>query len=115
MLIALYIKPDQVAPLFKRKRVSLPLTIGVLALILIFFQRTLSEYNQNFKSLPPNIEHNHNSIEYLRWQKDRLKLERDGYLSFACMIAQVFLVTASNLIEKHRAYKEYVERQRKVE
>ena len=67
MLLALYVKPDQVAPLFKKKRVSLPLTLGVIGLILVFFQRTLSEYNQNYKSLPANIEDDQNSVEYLRW------------------------------------------------
>ena len=103
------------APLFKKKRVSLPLTVGVIGLILVFFQRTLSEYNQNYKSLPANIEDDQNSVEYLRWQKNRLKLERDVYLSTACVLAQVFLVSASNLIETHRAYKEYKEREKKVE
>jgi glucan phosphoethanolaminetransferase (alkaline phosphatase superfamily) len=115
MLLALYIKPEQVAPLFKKKRVSLPLTMGVVGLIIVFFQRTLSEYNQNYKSLPANIEDHHNSIDYLRWQKERLKLERDGYLSIACVLAQVFLISASNLIETHRAFKEYKEREKKVE
>ena len=107
MLVALFVKPEQVAPLFKKKKVSLPLTIAVIGLILVFLQRTLAQYNQNYQKLPPNIEHNRESIDYLRWQKDRLKLERDIYLSFSCVISQVFLVTASNLIEKHRAYIEY--------
>ena len=115
MLLALYIKPEQVAPLFKKKKVSLPLTMGVVGLILVFFQRTLSEYNQNYKSLPANIGHDHDSVDYLRWQKNRLKLERDVYLSTACILAQVFLVTASNLVETHRAFKEYKEREKKVE
>ena len=115
MLGALFFKPEQVAPLFKKKKVSLTLSIAVGGLILVFFQRTLSEYNQKFKSLPANIEHDYHSIDYIKWQRDRLKLERDGYLSLVCIISKIFLVTASNLIEKHRAYKEYKERSGKIE
>ena len=48
MLGALFFKPEQVAPLFKKKKVSLPLTIGIVGLILVFLQRNLSEYNAKF-------------------------------------------------------------------
>ena len=43
------------------------------------------EYNDNYKSLPEDIKLE--TVEYVRWQKDRAKLQRDGYLSLCCIIA----------------------------
>ncbi len=55
-----------------------------------------------------------NNIEYVRWQKERVKLERDVYLSLACIVSQVALVWVSNLIVKYNSYVEYKERENKV-
>jgi hypothetical protein len=46
-----------------------------------------AEYNRNYKDLPESIQKD--TVEYLTWQKDRHKLERDFYLSLCCIIAQL--------------------------
>ncbi len=54
------------------------------------------------------------NIEYVRWQKERVKLERDVYLSLACIVSQVALVWVSNLTVKYNSYVEYKERENKI-
>ena len=65
MLLVLFLKPQTIAPLFKKKRVSLPLTLFVLLLILLFFRNNYQEYQQKYKKLPENIKGE--TIEYVRW------------------------------------------------
>jgi hypothetical protein len=60
--------------------------------------------------MPAGVEHDHKSLDYLEWAKNRYKLERDSYLSLACILAQMFLVTVSHWIQKYRAFVEYTER-----
>lgn len=114
LLATLFFKPYQVSALFKRKSVYLPLTIAIMGLIFIFFRSTYAEYTANYKHLPEGVQHDHKSIDYLEWAKNRNKLERDGYLSLSCILAQLFLVTVSHWIQEYRAFKEYTERKDKV-
>ncbi len=95
LLATLFFKPYQVSALFKRKSVYLPLTIAIMALIFMFFRSTYVEYKTNYRQLPEGVEHDHKSIDYLEWAKNRNKLERDAYLSLSCILSQLFLVTVS--------------------
>ena len=87
LLVTLFFKPFQISALFKRKTVYLPLTIAIMALIFIFFRSTYAEYSANYKQLPDGVQHDHKSIEYLEWAKNRNKFERDGYLSLSCILS----------------------------
>jgi hypothetical protein len=115
MLITLYFKPLQVSALFKRKTIYLPLTVGILVLISLFIQHRYKEYSDNYRKLPPGVEHDHSSIAYLDWARNRNKLERDLYLALSCILSQLFLVSSSRLIQTHHTYKEFQERSRKIE
>jgi hypothetical protein len=115
LLVTLFFKPYQVSALFKRRSVYMPLTIAIMALIFMFFRSTYAEYSANYKSLPDGVLHDHKSIQYLEWAKNRNKLERDGYLSLSCLLSQVFLVTVSHWIQKFRAFEEYKARNDKSE
>ncbi len=81
--------------------------------MLIFFQAQYSEYKREFTDLPNDVKVD--TLEYVRWQKNRHRLERDVYLSLCCIISQAFLVVVSHWINKYNRYVEYVDRQRKVE
>ena len=77
---------------------SKTLTIGIMALNILFFRSALTEHSKNYVNLPAGVEHDHKSIEYLQWAKNRNKIERDAYLSLSCILAQMFLVTVSHWI-----------------
>jgi hypothetical protein len=82
-------------------------------MVVIFFQRSYGEYQANYKDLPEDIKVE--TIEYVRWQKDRHKLERDLYLCLSSILAQALLLTASHWIDKYYSYLDYVERKSKAE
>ena len=110
LLVALLFKPYQVSALFKRKRIYLPLTVGITGLIVLFFRSAYMEHAKNYVDLPQGVTHDHGSTAYLEWAKNRYKLERDSYLSLSCILAQMFLVTVSHWIQKYRAFVEFTER-----
>ena len=74
---------------------------------------TWSEYQKNYVDLPEDIT-KEQTVEYLRWQKERNKLQRDFYLSLSCLLAQLFLFTASHWIDKYNRFVEFVEREKKA-
>ena len=104
--------PNQVASIFRRKSIYYPISIGLICCLFLFFQAQYSEYQSGFTDLPSDIKVN--SLEYVTWQKNRHRLERDFYLSLCCIISQAFLVAASHWIDKYHRYVEYIERERKT-
>ena len=87
MLAALLFKPNEVSSLFRHKRVSIPLSAILTLVILLFLRSTYAEYSKNYKHLPDHIKEE--TIEYITWQKDRHKLERDTYLSLSCLLSHL--------------------------
>ena len=113
LLLCMLFSPSQIAALFRRKRVYFPASVILVIVVLLFFQAQYSEYKREYSDLPSDVKVD--SLEYVRWQKNRHRLERDVYLSLCCIISQAFLVSVSHWIDKYNRYVEYVDRQRKVE
>lgn len=113
MLGALFMNPKEVSAQFSRKSRYLPLISVLIGILVIYFQTVYSDYKKNFNNLPDTIAKD--TLEYVVWQKDRHKLERDLYLSFSVILSQAFLLVASHWIHKYNTFIEYVERQKKAE
>ena len=77
--------PTQVAALFRKKRIYLPLSIGLVICVIIFFQAQYSEYQKDYRNLPDTVKVE--SLDYVTWQKNRHRLERDVYLSLCSIIS----------------------------
>ena len=54
------------------------------------------------------------NIEFVKWQKNYHKLQRDFYLSLSAMLAQALLVGLSYWIEKYDSYVEFKDREIKA-
>mmetsp|Transcript_33330 Transcript_33330/g.51078 ORF Transcript_33330/g.51078 Transcript_33330/m.51078 type:complete len:147 (-) Transcript_33330:9-449(-) len=116
VIIALLLfRPHSVAQFIRKRAIFIPLTCFVFFIQILFFRNNLTEYYGSMELLPDEPQDRvASNIEFVRFQKQRHKLERDFYLSLSSMLAQGVVMGLSYWIEKYDTYVKFKEAEEKA-